>query len=188
MKFRLLGPAVLSDGQQLDAGTEIGDDTPYPYKNPDGSPMEPSTTMEGLDEDGKKAVHDLHRRLFGHGPYWESGQSEEVRKARETEAEEQRKLDESSEPVSEQQHLEREWQKERDKRGGRAPGEPAPTIPPKGPPTATPGPARQVSGTETANPTRGGVASPAPGPATAKPPDKDEARPKRPNEEQYPKG
>jgi hypothetical protein len=162
MKFRLLGPAVLSDGQQLDAGTEIGDDTPYPYKNPDGSPMEPSTTMEGLDEDGKKAVHDLHRRLFGHGPYWESGQSEEVRKARETEAEEQRKLDESSEP--------------------------APTIPPKGPPTATPGPARQVSGTETANPTRGGVASPAPGPATAKPPDKDEARPKRPNEEQYPKG
>ena len=110
------------------------------------------------------------------------------------EKEEQQKLDEGSEPVSEQQHLEREWDKEREKRGHGPRGEPAPSIPSRGTqagmhprPGAEPGPAREPSHTASAAPTRGG-ATPARGVATPKPPEGDEARPKNPNEDQYPKG
>jgi len=53
---------------------------------------------------------------------------------------------------------------------------------------APPGPARQPSHTATTAPTRGGTTAPARGVATPKPPEGDEARPKNPNEDQYPKG
>lgn len=192
MKYRLLAEHIAPvSGEVLPAGTEVGDDTPYPWKNADGSDAEPSTTMEGLDDAARKKVEEVHQRLFGHRPYWHEGQPDEVRKAREKEAEEQQKLDEGSEPVSEQQRVEREYadeQQESELAKRRPKGEPMPMIPPRGAPVAMPGPARQPSSTANPNPTRGGVTTPAPGPATPKPPDKEEVRPKNPNEQQYPKG
>jgi hypothetical protein len=199
MKYRLLGPHTApQSGERLEAGTEVGDDTPYPWKNRDGSDAEPSTSMEGLDDAARDKIKGLHQKLYGSEPDWSGGQSESVRQAREKEKEEQQKLDEGSEPVSEQQHLEREWDKEREKRGGaprRAPGEPAPSIPSRGTHQgmhpragAEPGPAREPSHTASAAPTRSGATPAARGPATPKPPEGDEARPKNPNEDQYPKG
>ena len=184
MKYRLLAPHTAPQtGERLEAGTEVGDDTEHPWKNPDGSDAEPSTQMEGLDDAARDKVKQLHQKLYGSEPDFGGTQSEEVRQAREKEREEQQKLDEGSEPVSEQQHLEREWDKEREERGhGPRRGEP---MAPGG---APPGPARQPSHTATTAPTRGGASTPARGPATPKPPEGDEARPTKPNEEQYPKG
>jgi hypothetical protein len=188
MKYKLLAPQVLADGQLLEEGTEVGDDTAYPWKDADGKDMEPSTTMEGLDDASRAKVREVHQRNYGLNPPWERGQSEEARKAHEQQAEEQKKLDENSKPVSEQQRLERDWEKERSE-GKRGEADMAPTLPPRGAPVvAPPGPARQPSSTATASPTRGGVTHPSPGPATAKPPDKNDVRPTKPNEEQYPKG
>jgi len=199
MKYRLLAQHTAPvSGEVLEAGTEVGDDTEHPWKNRDGSDAEPSTQMEGLDDAAREKVNALHRKLYGSDPDWGGHQSEEVRQAREKEKEEQQKLDEGSEPVSEQQHLEREDAKEREKRGQgaprRAPGEPAPSIPSRGTQAgrhpragAEPGPAREPSHTATTAPTTGG-ATPARGVATPRAPEGDEARPKNPNEEQYPKG
>ena len=187
MKYRLLGPHVMSDSSRLEAGTEVGDDTPYPWKDPEGNDMEPTTEMEGLDDASREKVKALHTKLYGHGPYWERGQPEAVRQAREKEAEDQKKLDEGSEPVSEQQRLERDWERDR-KEGKRGEANMAPTIPPRGAPVVNPpGPAREPSHTATASPTRGGSARPSPGPATPKPVSDDELRPTKPTEEQYPK-
>ena len=196
MKYRLLAQHTApQSGELLEAGTEVGDDTEHPWKNRDGSDAEPSTQMEPLDDAAREKIKGLHQKLYGSEPDWSGGQSEEVRQAREKERDEQQKLDEGSEPVSEQQHLEREWDKEREERGHGPRREAAPTIPPRGtqaglhpPGRATePGPARQPSHTATTAPTRGGPA-PARGVATPKPPEDEEARPKNPNEEQYPKG
>jgi len=186
MKYRLLGPHVLADGQQLDAGTEVGDDTDIPWKDIDGKEMEPTTQMEGLDDASRDKVREVHQRLYGQGPSWERGQSDAAREAHEKQAEEQRKLDEGSEPVSEQQRLERDYERDR-KEGKRGEAAMAPTIPPRAPVTSPPGAARQPSHTSAASPTRSGQTAPAPGPATPKV-DKDEVRPTKPNEEQYPKG
>ena len=59
MKYRLLGPHVLADGQQLDAGTEVGDDTDVPWKDIDGKEMEPTTQMEGLDDASREKVREI---------------------------------------------------------------------------------------------------------------------------------
>ena len=182
MKYRLLGPHVLADGQMLDAGTEVGDDTDQPWKDIDGKEMEPTTQMEGLDDASRDKVRQVHQRLYGRGPSWERGQSDEAREAHEKQAEEQRKLDEGSEPVSEQQRLERDYERDR-KEGKRGDA----SSPPRAPVTSPPGAARQPSHTSAASTTRGGQTAPAPGPATPKV-DKDEVRPTKPNEEQYPKG
>ena len=194
MKYRLLAPHTAPfSGERLEAGTEVGDDTEHPWKNRDGSDAEPSTQMEGLDDAAREKINGLHQKLYGSEPDWSGGQSQDVRQAREKERDEQRKLDEGSEPVSEQQHLEREDQKEREKRGhGPRQGErgergPSSRDPVMAPGGAPPGPARQPSHTATTAPTRGGPA-PARGVATPKPPEDEEARPKNPNEEQYPKG
>src|SRR6188472_3851711 len=183
MKYRLLGPHVLSGGERLEEGTEVGDDTGYPWKYPDGKDMDPTPQMEGLDEQSRAKVREVHQRLYGGGPTWEN-QNEEVAKAREKEAEEQKKLDEGSEPVSDQQKVERDWEKER-KEGKRGEATVAPTIPPRAPVSPTPGPARQPSHTSAASPTRGGSTTPAPAPATAQPPKEEDIRPKKPNEDQY---
>ena len=185
MKYRLLGPHVLSDGQMLDAGTEVGDDTDQPWKDVDGKEMEPTTQMEGLDDASREKVREVHQRLYGRGPAWERGQSDAAREAHEKQAEEQNKLDEGSEPVSPQQKAEREWEKEF-KEGKRGETGMASSIPPRAP--TMPGAARQPSHTSAASPTRGGQTVPAPGPATPKAPKDDEVRPSKPNEEQYPKG
>jgi hypothetical protein len=187
MKYKLLGPHVLASGERLEEGTEVGDDTDFPWKDVEGKEMEPTTQMEGLDEASRKKVRDVHQRLYGQGPAWERGQSDAVRQAREREAEEQRKLDEGSEPVSMQQKAEREWERDH-KEGKRGEAAMAPSVPPRAPVTTPPGAARQPSHTSTASPTRGGSTTPSPGPATPKAPDKDDVRPTKPNEEQYPKG
>ena len=186
MKYRLLAQHTAPvSGEVLEAGTEVGDDTEHPWKNRDGSDAEPSTQMEGLDDAAREKIKGLHQKLYGSEPDWGDGQSEEVRQAREKEREEQEKLDEGSAPVSEQQHLEREDDKEREKCGIGAPRRGGQPMAPGG---APPGPARQPSHTATTAPTRGGTTAPARGPATPKPPEGDEVRPKNPNEEQYPKG
>ncbi len=185
MKYKLLGPHVLSGGERLEEGTEVGDDTGYPWKYPDGKDMDPTPQMEGLDDQSREKVREVHRKLYGVGPHWEN-QNEEVVKAREKEAEEQKKLDEGSEPVSPQQKAERKWEEE-DREGKRGEASIAPTIPPR-PVTTPPGAARQPSHTSVASPTRGGSTTPAPGPATSKPPKEEDIRPSKPNEEQYPKG
>lgn len=173
MKYRLLAPHVLPDGVILEEGTEVGDDTSWPWRYPyNNEPMPPSNMMEGLDDEGKKAIEELHNKLYGQGPYWENSQPEEVRKAREAQAKEQEKLDEDSEPVSEEQR--REWEYEKALEKGDAP---------RGLP---PGPARQPSSTARVAPTRGG-AQPNPGPATPKV-EAEDVRPRKPNEDQYPKG
>ena len=187
MKYRLLAPHTSPfSGERLEAGTEVGDDTEHPWKNRDGSDAEPSTQMEGLDDAAREKIKGLHQKLYGSEPDWSGGQSESVRQAREKEKDEQQKLDEGSEPVSLQQHLEREDDKEREKRAEGAPRRAG--REPMAPGGAPPGPGRQPSHTASAAPTRGGSTAPARGVATPKPPEDEEARPKNPNEEQYPKG
>lgn len=190
MKYRLLGPHVTTGGERLETGTEVGDDTGYPWKYPDGKDMDPTTQMEGLDDQSRDKVREVHQRLYGVGPSWEN-QNEDVRKAREKEAEDQKKLDEGSEPVSAQQRAERKWAKEdeEDLEAGLEGRESANARRDATVSRSMPGPAaRQPSHTATASPTRPGVERPAPGPATPQPPKADEVRPKKPNEEQYPKG
>ena len=110
--------------------------------------MEPTTQMEGLDDQSRDKVREVHQKLYGQGPSWERGQSKEARKAHEKQAEEQKKLDENSEPVSAQQKAERKWEEE-NREGKRGEAAMAPTIPPRAPVTAPPGAARQPSHTAT---------------------------------------
>lgn len=182
MRYRLLAPHVTSDGRMLEEGAIVGegDDVVDPWRNTRGELMPPTTQMEGLDDDSRKAVGELHQKLYGAPPSWENNLPEEQRKAREAEAEEQAKLDAGSKPVSRAQAVERKIaEQEKEFEGNDLDLRDRP-IPP--------GPARQPSSTATASPTRGGVTRPAAGPATPQPPSAEDARPKKPNEDQYPKG
>ena len=49
-RYKLLSPHFI-DGQYLEAGTEVGDGTPF-------SITKPSIEMEGVDDAGKKAVEE----------------------------------------------------------------------------------------------------------------------------------
>ena len=62
-KYRLLVPHIIAD-RRLEAGTEVGTDTPYPCT------ASPSTEMAGLDGAGKAAVEKLHMEKFGKAPPW----------------------------------------------------------------------------------------------------------------------
>lgn len=186
MKFRLLETHVLADQTLLSGGTLVGDDTPYPWRDPNKKPLPVTTTMEGMDDEGRKMVNDLHQRLYGRGPQWSPTRSDEARKAREKEAEEQRKLDEGSEPVSTQQKAERKFAEQTEDGERSEPAMAQVVLPRGGAVTTPPGPAREPSSTATASPTTGGTTRPSPGPATPKAPD--DPRPTKPNEEQYPKG
>lgn len=166
MKFKLLAEHVLPDGRLLEEGTDVGDDTSYPWRNKDGSPQPPSTQMLGMDPEGQKAVEDLHMELYGTKPT--DLVDPEVVKVREAEATAQKALDEGSAPVSDRQTLERRMAEAKEK--GEAVYDP-----------------RVVSSTATAAPTRGGVTRPSPGVASANPPTGQAARVTNPNQEQYPK-
>src|SRR6188472_3640468 len=131
MKYRLLGPHTIND-QLLETGTDVGDDTDIPWKDIEGKEMEPTTQMEGLDDASRDKVREVHQRLYGTGPAWERGESKEAREAHERQAEEQKKLDEDSKPVSEQQRLERDYERDRQE-GKRGEAAMAPTIPPRAP-------------------------------------------------------
>lgn len=169
MKYRLLARHVLADQRLVEAGTVVGDDTAFPWRDAAGNELPPTTQMEGLDDASRQKVQDVHQQLYGVDPHWDRAQTPEEREAFEAAGEEQRKLDESSEPVSEQQEMEREF-------GVEATGVPLP------------GPGRQPSSTATAAPTIGGEMVPSPGPAAPLPPEPKDIRPKKPNEEQFPKG
>lgn len=54
-QFRLLEPHYIND-QFLEAGTLVGDDTPYPFKG------KPSRAMEGTDDESQKAVDEARGR------------------------------------------------------------------------------------------------------------------------------
>ncbi len=166
-KYRLLAEHVAPDGQVLPAGTEVGDDTPYPW------PMDPSNQMEGIDDDGKKRVDDFWKTHYGHEfrhPDANPNLTDDQRAALEADEEAKKKEEEARKagpPVSDQQRMEREEE-----------GKPTEAVPP--------GPARQPSSTATASPTRGGVRASSPGPATIET-RREDIRPHRPNEEQSPK-
>lgn len=159
MRYRLLAPHVTSDGRMLEEGMIVGEgeNSADPWLNSRGEKMAPTTQMEGLDPESIKAVDELHQHLYGTPPSWKNNLPEAVAKAREQEAKEQEKIDENSKPVSRAQALERklaaeEKDDEFDVRDRAVP----------------PGPARQPSHTSTASPTRGGVTTPAAGPAAPK--------------------
>lgn len=63
MRFKLLAQHYIDD-RLLEPGTEVGDGTSVPFRFPDGSRMVPSTEMEGVDEEGVKAVEDVRSRSF----------------------------------------------------------------------------------------------------------------------------
>lgn len=155
-KYRLLAPHVTSDGQLLEEGTEVGDETTYPWKNPDGSDMRPSTQMYGLDEAGEAAVLEVWQGLYGRAPSWADPPNEAVEAARKAESDAQQALDDGSTPVSPEQARERAMAKLEDQLMTDAPT-PRETVMAER--------MRRVerSSTATASPTRGGVVAPAPG-------------------------
>src|SRR5262245_1168552 len=106
-QYRLLTDHVTSEGFVLEAGTVVGDDTPYPWKYANGQPMPPTPQMEGVDDAGKQAVDELNRKLYGDEAIDMSKPSEAVEAARKQEAEAQAALDAGSEPVSPQQNYDR---------------------------------------------------------------------------------
>lgn len=185
MKFRLLAPHVTPEGAVLDRDTDVGDDSPWPWKKPNGEYYEVSTQMMGLDEDGKAEVEKLHKKLYGAPPPWDNQENEAQLKARKDEEENQKKLDEGSEPVSEQQRLEREADKDAKNHPERRVARAAPLEgrAAGAQPLVTP----TLSSTARNSPTRGGDTSPARGPATPRTPQDEAVRPTKPNEEQYPK-
>ena len=147
-KYKLLSDHVAPDGRIVPAGTVVEDWQPGP-----------SNQMEGMDDEGKQKVKELHQQLYGtDGPQPTPEASEADKKAEE----EERKTVEG-EPVSEQQRREFEALKK---------DEPLPREAPRSP-------------TVTASPTRGGQ-RPSPGTATPKT-EPEDARPSRPNQDQYPK-
>jgi len=181
MQYRLLGPHVTADGVVLDTGTIVGDDTPWPWRYPyNNEPMPPSNQMEGVDDEGKKNIEVLQKKLYGEDMLERNKVPEPVQQAREKEAKEQEKLDENSKPVSAEQKWERKELEEREK--DEKEGMPKPRTPPikpgEGPSVHTAPQAAHRTGQQA---TPGGVATP-------KPPRDEEARPEKPNEEQYPKG
>jgi hypothetical protein len=56
-QFKLLTPHTYPrDQQYLEAGTLVGDDTPYPWEDPKGNPVPPSLAMAGVDEASQNEV------------------------------------------------------------------------------------------------------------------------------------
>lgn len=180
-QYRLLGPHVTSEGILLEAGTVVGDDTPWPWRYPfNNEPMPPSNQMEGCDDEGKKNIEELQRKLYGEEMMERSKVPDNVREARDKQAKEQEKLDEDSKPVSAEQKWERKALEEREK--DEKEGMPKPRTPPikpgEGPSVHTAPQAAHKVGQQV---TPGGVATP-------KPPKDEDIRPSNPNEDQYPKG
>jgi hypothetical protein len=88
--YRLRVDHVDSEGRVLSAGTEVGTDTPYMWPGP------PTNAMEGLDAEGVRRVNEVHMALYGAKAPWDNVNLAEQQKK----AEDQRKVDEGSAPVS----------------------------------------------------------------------------------------
>lgn len=99
-KYRLRSQHLLAGDRLLEAGTEVGTDTPIPWPGP------PTPNMEGLDDAGLAAVEKLWKESYNRMPPWdyranpEYAIHEERRKEQEKETE--------SEPVSHAQAVERD--------------------------------------------------------------------------------
>lgn len=93
-QYRLLAPHVTSQGHLLDAGTVVGDDTPWPW------PEElVNAQMEGVDDSGREVVARRFQELYHRDPPTVIGDGEPPTV--------EPNFDEG-EPVSEQQRHERE--------------------------------------------------------------------------------
>ena len=53
MRFKLTSQHYISDCL-LEAGTEIGDGTPYAFRDADKKPLPPTAEMEPLDDEAKR--------------------------------------------------------------------------------------------------------------------------------------
>jgi hypothetical protein len=146
-QYRLLAPHVTTDGQLLDMGLEVGDNTSIPWKNVDGSNQPPSTQMIGLDAEGTSAVEQLWKTLYGKPPPWDAPGVKESIKAKEDEYKKQVEEEKNSEPVSEQQAREKEIAKLEEETEGKYSASTKAAILRS----------RQTSSTATASQTRGGV-------------------------------
>lgn len=62
-RYRLRADHVI-EGAVRHAGAEVGDGTNIPFD------FEPTTEMEGLDDEGVKRVNEVHKRLFGVPAPW----------------------------------------------------------------------------------------------------------------------
>jgi hypothetical protein len=56
-QFKLITPHTSPQNQQyLEAGTIVGDDTPYPWVDMKGRPLPPSLAMVGVDEESQRII------------------------------------------------------------------------------------------------------------------------------------
>lgn len=76
-KYLLHAPHYTSDGRYLTAGTAVGDDTNQPWND------EVTNQMEGLDDEGREKVQELHKRLYNADAPWHTPEMEERKRQRE---------------------------------------------------------------------------------------------------------
>ncbi len=93
-QYRLLVPHTTTDGVYLDAGTIVGDDTPWPW--PDHLV---TSSMEPVDDAAKKVVETRFKEAYGGVPARTTLLDSEVTKEQDFG---------KGEPVSDQQRLERD--------------------------------------------------------------------------------
>ena len=88
-RYRLRIDHVIED-RIVPAGTEVGEGTDIPFD------QAPSNQMEGVDDEGRRKVNELHQRLYGADAPWHTEEAEECRKADQGAAERQRKEEAAS--------------------------------------------------------------------------------------------
>jgi hypothetical protein len=76
-QFKLLVPHTHPQSQQyLEAGTLVGDDTPYPWQDHKGNPLPPSLGMAGVDEESQRIVDEQYSDEVRNDPMLPKQQSE----------------------------------------------------------------------------------------------------------------
>ena len=103
-KYRLRTQHVLGGDRLLEAGTEVGNDTPIPWPGP------PTPQMEGLDGPGKEAVAKLHKENYNSLPPWDFENNPEYEIHEKRRQEQEKETD--SHPVSHAQAIDRGKEKE----------------------------------------------------------------------------
>lgn len=107
-RYRLLTVHIIAGGSRA-AGTEVGTGTDIPY------PGLPSNQMEGVDDEGKRRVNELHQKLYGQDAPWHNPDHPlALAREQDREALEAAKAEGESEPVSHQQAWERGAERYRD--------------------------------------------------------------------------
>jgi hypothetical protein len=76
-QWKLLTPHTSPQNQQyLEAGTIVGDGTPYPWVDTKGNALPPSLAMVGMDEDSQRAIDEHYDDNVRNDPYLPKLQSE----------------------------------------------------------------------------------------------------------------